>query len=462
MAENLKEKIPPQSIDAEKSVLGCLILDKEAIYKIVDFLSPEDFYKRNHGEIYRAAQDLYYKGEPIDLLSISNRLKEKNSLEEIGGAGYLTELVNFVATPAHVLSYAKIVRQKKILRELINASHKIEELGYREEENTDFILDEAEKRIFEIAQKGLLQEFTVIKETLKDARERIERLMSDQKSLRGVPTGFMDMDNLLAGFQKSNLIILAARPSFGKSSLALNIAANVAISEKIPVGVFSLEMSKEQVVDRLIASVSGVDLWKIMTGKLKKEGPENDIEKIDRTMEILKESPIYIDDASSPNILQIKAMCRRLQAQKGLGLVIIDYLQLMAPLNTEGGLVQQVSENSRGLKALARELNVPVLVLSQLSRAVEQRTPSIPRLADLRQSGSIEQDADIVMFIYREDRYREESANPGITDIIVAKHRNGPIGKFSLYFDERTVTFKNLEKNVFLNEEAQQEETDEI
>lgn len=285
-----------------------------------------------------------------------------------------------------------------------------------------------------------------VKDTLEEAFERIDKLSKHEGGLRGLSTGFSDLDNILAGFQKSDLIILAARPSLGKSALALNLALNIATTEKIPVGMFSLEMSNDQIVDRLISSISGVDLWRLRTGRLSDKGEENDFEKIQRTMGILSEAPIYIDDAASPTILQMKAMCRRLQADKGLGLVIIDYLQLVEPLNPNAGLVEQVSENSRALKGLAKELNIPVLVISQLSRAVEMRSPQIPRLADLRQSGTIEQDADVVMFIYREDKYREETSRKGIADLIVAKHRNGPTGRAELYFDENVVTFKNLEK----------------
>jgi len=317
-------------------------------------------------------------------------------------------------------------------------SRDIEMLGYDESEDLETVLDAAEKKIFNIAQKGISQEFTAIKETLPDAFDRIERL-SQGSGTRGLPTGFVDLDKMLSGLQKSDLVILAARPSLGKSTLALNIAANIAATEKIPVGVFSLEMSKDQMVDRLISAYSGVDLWKIRTGRLQTE----DFENIQRALGILAEMPLFIDDVGSPSVLQMKALSRRLQAENGLGLLVIDYLQLMEPLNRMASPVQQVSENSRALKGLARELNIPILVLSQLSRAVEQRIPPVPKLSDLRESGAIEQDADVVMFIYREDRYRENSEKKGIAEIIVAKHRNGPVGKQNLFFDERTVCFKN-------------------
>jgi replicative DNA helicase len=322
-------------------------------------------------------------------------------------------------------------------------------MAFKEDEDTEVILDKAEKIIFSIAQKNLTQKFFPIKSLLEEAFKRIETLSTQGAGLRGLPTGFSDLDNILAGLQKSDLIILAARPSLGKSALALNIGLNIAINQKIPVGIFSLEMSKDQVVDRLISAISSIDLWRLRTGRLSHEGERNDFTIIQNALGILSEAPIYIDDTPSPTVLQIKAMARRLQAEKGLGLVIIDYLQLIEPLNPTASPVQQVSENSRALKALARELDIPVLVISQLSRAVEQRSPQIPRLADLRQSGTIEQDADVVLFIYREDRYHPDTSRKNIADIISAKHRNGPVGRVELYFDERTVSFKNLEKAYF-------------
>lgn len=452
MPNELLEKLPPQSLEAEKSILGCLMLDKNAIIKVIDFLKPADFYRGIHQEIYQVCQELFQKNEPIDILSVSNRLKEKGLLEEIGGFSYLTELINSVPTTSHVLNYAKIVKRKRVLRDLISASQEIENLGYNETEEIEVLLDKAEKRIFSIAQQSLSQDFVPVKATLEEAFERIDRLSKKEGGLRGLPTGFIDLDNILAGLQNSDLIILAARPTLGKSTLALNIAANVAINEKVPVGIFSLEMSKDQIVDRLISSLSGVDLWRLRTGRLSSQGEDNDFSRIREAMGILSEAPIYIDDAASSTVLQMKAMCRRLKANQGLGLVIIDYLQLMEPINPEASPVQQVSENSRALKAMARELDIPVLVISQLSRAVEQRSPQIPRLADLRQSGTIEQDADVVLFIYREDRYRPETQRKGIADIIIAKHRNGPVGRVELYFDERTVSFKNLEKETGFEE----------
>jgi replicative DNA helicase len=415
---------------------------------VADFLHARDFYKGIHQEIYQAALDLFEKGEPIDLLAISNRLREKGKIEEIGGNSYLTQLVNTVPTAAHTLNYAKIVQRKRILRDLIEASHEIGVMGYNESEDVDVLLDQAEKRIFSIAQGSLTQRFLPIKSTLEEAFERIDRLSRHEGGPRGVPTGFLDLDHILSGLQKSDLIILAARPSLGKSSLALDIARHVAIHEKIPVGIFSLEMSLDQIVDRLISSQAGIDMWKIRTGSLSSKGEDNDFTKIQNALGVLAEAPIFIDDAATANILQMRAMARRLQADQGLGLLVIDYLQLMESRTMSESMVQQVTEISRSLKGLARELNIPVLAISQLSRAVEQRIPQIPRLADLRDSGSLEQDADVVLFIYREDKYRHDSERQNIADIIIAKHRNGPVGKISLYFDEKTVSFKNLEKEL--------------
>lgn len=443
------EKLPPQNIEAEKSLLGSLMLDKNAIVKIADFLQPRDFYKQNHQQIYQAILDLFEKGEPVDFLAVSTRLKEKNLLEEIGDNSYLTELINTVPTAAHISNYAKIVQRKRILRDLIEASQEINSIGYNEQEDIDVLLDRAEQRIFSIAQKSLTQKFLPIKEGLEDAFERIDKLSKHQGGLRGLATGFSDLDNILAGLQKSDLIILASRPSLGKSAMAVNFAANIAIHEKVPVGIFSLEMSKDQIVDRLIASLANVDLWRLRTGRLSSEGEDNDFNRIQHAMGILSEAPIYVDDAASSNVLQMRAMARRLQADKGLGLVIIDYLQLMESRNPTANLVQQTSEISRALKGLARELDVPVLALSQLSRAVEHRTPQIPRLADLRESGSLEQDSDVVLFIHKEDRYNPDTTKKNIADIIIAKHRNGPVGKVELYFDDKRVCFRNLEKEEY-------------
>ena len=446
MLEKLPDKIPPQSIEAEQSLLGSLMLDKDAIIKVVDFLQSRDFYKGIHQEIYTAMTDIFGRGEPVDVLSVSQRLKEKEKLDEIGGNAYLTELINSIPTATHVLNYAKIVQKKRILRDMIEASHEIGLMGYAEEEDVEELLDQAERKIFSIAQKSLSQNFVPVGATLEEAFERIDRLSKHGGEMRGLPTGFTDLDNILAGLQKSDFIILASRPSMGKSALAVDIARSVANRTKLPVGIFSLEMSKDQVVDRMIAAQAGVDLWKLRTGRLSNEGADNDFNKIQQALGVLSEIPVYIDDAASTNILQMRALARRLQAAKGLGLIIVDYLQLMESRNIQANAVQQVTEISRSLKGLARELNIPVLALSQLSRSVEFRSPPRPRLSDLRESGSLEQDADVVLFIYRE-KEMGETVPSNIAEIIIAKHRNGPVGAVKLFFDSERVTYRNLEKD---------------
>lgn len=442
----MQERIPPQDTEAEESVLGSIMIDKKAIIKVADFLIPQDFYRRNNAQIYEAMLDLFAKDEPIDLLSLSSKLKERGQLEEIGGRSYLTSLVNTVPTASHVAHYAKIVSRKRILRDLISVSSEINELGFDENTEVDFLLDKAEEKIFRVSQQSLTQEFLPVKNALAEAFGRIDTLSKSGGALRGIPTGFPELDNTLAGLQSSDLIIIAARPSLGKTALALSIARYAACREKIPVGLFSLEMSREQVVDRLIAAEANIDLWRLRTGRLSTEENDNDFVKLQQAIGVLSEAPIFIDDAAVVNVLQMKTMARRLQAKHGLGLLVIDYLQLMQPRTTSDNPVQQMTEVSRSLKALARELKIPVLAISQLSRAVEQRHPPIPRLSDLRESGSIEQDADVVMFIYREDKYKENSDRKNVAEIRIEKHRNGPIGKVELYFNENIASFSNLEK----------------
>jgi len=380
-------------------------------------------------------------------LSLSNCLEEVGHLEIIGGVGYLTSLVNSVPTAAHAGHYGKIVQRKKILRDLIDTAHQIIGLGYREDEDVDVLLDQAEQKLFSVSQRSIQQTFLPIGPALHEAFERLDTLHRGDGRLRGVPTGFADLDNLVAGLQKSDLIILGARPSLGKSTLALDVARNVAKTTELPVGVFTLEMSKDQVIDRLIAAEAGVSLWKLRTGRLSSEGDGNDFEKIQQALDNLAKCNLFIDDASSPTVLQIRAMARRLQAEKGLGLLVVDYLQLIQPNRAYDSPVQQITEISRNLKGLARELNIPVLACSQLSRSSENRPDQRPRLSDLRDSGSLEQDSDVVMFIYREDRVRKETDKKNIAEIMVAKHRNGPTGAIELYFDDEHVSFKNLAKN---------------
>jgi len=447
-ANALPDKMPPQNQEAEQSLLGCLMLDKNAIIKIADIISAGDFYHDRHNIIFEAMLDLYKENQPIDALSVANRLQEKKQIEQIGGISYLTSLINTIPTAAHVVHYAQIIRRKKILRDLINASYFIAQLGWREQEqDIATILDQAEQRIFEVSRKSIQQKFLPVKDSLDEAFERLDRLHREGNEFRGVPTGFIELDNYLSGLQKSDLIILAARPSLGKTTLATDMARNMAVQHKIPVGICSLEMSRHDIVDRLISAQAGVDLWRLRTGRLSMKGENNDLERVKNALVVLSESPIFIDDTASPTVMQIRTVTRRLQAEHGLGLLMVDYLQLIQPPNSSVPMVQQVTEISRNLKALARELEIPVIAVSQLSRAVESRSPQIPRLSDLRESGSIEQDADVVLFIYREDREKEDSERRNIADILIAKHRNGPTGKVELYFDESQVSFKNLEKH---------------
>ena len=441
-----KEQLPPQDIEAEQSVLGSLLIDKDAVVKIADIVAPKDFYRKAHEIIFEAMIGLYAKSEPIDLLTVSSRLKEKKQFKEIGGMSYLTTLMNSVPTASNVIHYAKIVNQKRVLRDLIGASYEISSLAWEENKNIDEIIDEAEKKIFGVSQSSLISEFQHIKPHLGEAFERFDRLHKGDDTWRGIPTGFIDLDKKLAGLQKADLVILAGRPSLGKTSLALDFARYAAISEKVPVGIFSLEMSKQQLIERLISAEASVDNWRLRSGQLSDEGKDNDFEKISRALDSLSSAPIYIDDAASPNALQIRTMARRLQAEKGLGLLVIDYLQLMQGSGRIENRNQEVSEISRSLKNLARELNIPILAVSQLSRAPEARTDQVPKLSDLRESGSIEQDADVVLFIYREDKVKKDSDRKNIAEIHIAKHRNGPTGKIELYFNEDYTSFKNLDK----------------
>ena len=451
MAKEITNKLPPQNTEAEQCLLGCLMLDKEAIVKVVDFIRAEDFYKGIHQDIFQVMSDLYEKTEPIDILSVSAKLKERNRLEDIGGSSYLSALINTVPTATNIGHYAKIVREKKILRDLISVSEEIGLSAFDETEEVDMLLDKAEKTVFDIGQRALTQNFISIKDILPETFERLDALSKNHGSLRGTPTGFKDLDHKLSGLQKSDLVILAARPGMGKTSLALDIARNIAVKSNLPVGIFSLEMGKDQLVDRLIASQGNIDSWHLRTGQLK----DDDYSRIQHAMGSLSDAPLYINDVGSINVLQIRAMARRLQSTKGLSLLIVDYLQLMQPMNRFASPVQQVTENSRALKILAKELNVPVLVLSQLSRAVEARVPQIPRLSDLRESGAIEQDADIVMFIYRDDFYNENSLKPGVAQLIIEKHRNGATGSIELFFDKNRVSFKDLDQSDYSGYDAE-------
>lgn len=442
-------KIPPQNIEAEESVLGALLIDKNAIVRVADLLQVNDFYKPAHSTIFKAILKLYEKSQPIDILTCTNSLKEEGSLDIIGGAAYLTTLIDKVPTASHIEHYAKLVKEKKILRDLINASAEITENAFTPGDDIENILDDIEQKIFAISQRSISQKFVPIKEELHGAYERIEKLHAGDGKYRGVPTGFRELDNLLSGLQKSDLVIIGARPSLGKTSLALDMLRHIAVKEGKPVGMFSLEMSREQVIDRLIAAEANVPLWKLRTGKL---SDDTDFELIQHALDTLSRAPIFIDDTPSPNILQMRSMGRRLQAEHGLSLLVVDYLQLIQPRTNSDNIVAQITEISRGLKGLSRELNIPVVALSQLSRASDQREIKIPRLSDLRDSGSIEQDSDVVLFIYRKDREKVnlDPADENTAEIIIAKHRNGPLGSVKLKFDPNIVSFRNIDS--FRNE----------
>lgn len=438
-------KIPPQNLDAESSLLGSILIDSDAIVRVADIVTVKDFYDERHERIYEAISKLYNKHSPIDILTLSNQLKDDDFLDTVGGASYLTELTNYVPTAAHVEQYAEIVAQKALRRRLINASQEMVGLGYDESKTIQSLIEEAEAQLFQVSQQHVKQDIASIEDILAESFERLDDLHKDKGKIRGVPTGFKDLDNILAGLQRSDLIIVAARPSMGKTALSLNLAHNIATKSNQPVLVFSLEMSKEQLVDRMLSMESGVDAWNIRTGNLS----DKDFEKIGHAMGTLSEAPIFIDDSPGITVSDLRTKARREQHKQQLGLILVDYLQLMSGgsrFSSDGNRVQEISEISRGLKSIARELNVPVIALSQLSRSVESRSPQIPQLADLRESGSIEQDADVVAFIYREDYYNPETDRKNITDILIKKHRNGPTGNIELYFDRERQKFKSLDK----------------
>ncbi len=437
-------KIPPQNIEAEQAVLGSVLIDKNAILRVADSLVPNDFYSPAHEKIYGAILTLYEKRQPIDVLSLTNYLKENDLLTEVGGSSYLAELTNQVTTASHVEHYAKIVKEKKTLRDLIRTSADITEDAFASSQEVEDILNNIEQKIFEISQRSLPQKFMPLRDELTTAYERIEKLHAGGGRMRGVPTGFTELDNTLSGLQKSELVILGARPSVGKTSLALDIARNAARSGAT-VGFFSLEMSREQVIDRIISAESQVPLWNILTGRITND---SEFSMIQGALDRLSGIKLFIDDSPSLNVLQMSSMARRLQVEHGLDLLIVDYLQLIRPRINFESMVQQITEISRNLKALARELKVPVLALSQLSRGIEQRDHKIPRLSDLRESGSIEQDADVVMFIYRDEFNPNDTATgaENITHLRIAKHRNGPLKDMDFYFDADRASFRTIDK----------------
>lgn len=430
-------RVPPHSSEAESSVLGALLLDKDAIIAVAEFLKGEDFYDERHKQIYEAILSLFEERTPVDVLTVTQRLKKKKALKNVGGAAYLSQLTNRVPTAAHVEHYGKIVRDTATKRALMSAATRLVDFSMDEGLTAADLMDKAESEVFALSQKNISKAFTSVKDTLAESFDRLDELHKQGEGLRGVPTGFKDLDSALAGFQKSNLIILAARPGVGKTSLALNIAQHVAVKEKRPVGFFSLEMSKEELVDRLLVAQADIDAWKLKTGKL----TESDFTKLSNAMGELAEAPLFIDDTPAMSILEMRTKARRLQVDNGVDLLIVDYLQLARSRGLENR-VQEVTEIAEGLKNLSRELKVPVIALSQLSRGIEQRGVKRPQLSDLRDSGGIEQAADVVMFLWREDDEKME-----IFKLDIAKHRNGPLASVPLFFKGDRIKFYPRDTN---------------
>ncbi len=436
------DRIPPQNVEAEQSVIGSMLLDKEVIPIVTEVLKGEDFYRDSHKEIFEAILDLFDVGQPVDLITVSEQLRLRESLDKIGGLEYLTNIATSVPTTANARHYAKIVEEKSILRKLIKASNDIVNLSYEASEEVTYILDKAEKGVFDILQKRNTKGFTPIKDVLVETFNQLEELYNNKGHITGIPSGFTDLDHKLTGFQKSDLIIIAARPAMGKTAFALNIAQYAAVHAQIPVAIFNLEMSKEQLVNRMLCSEAMIDSQRMRTGKLE----DDDWQKIARSLGPLSEAPIYIDDNAGLSIMEMRAKCRRLKLEKNLGLVVIDYLQLMQGRGKSESRQQEISEISRSLKILAKEINVPIITLSQLSRAAESRSDHRPMLSDLRESGAIEQDADLVMFLYRDEYYNEDSEKKNIAEVIVAKNRHGSTGSIDLAFLGQYTKFGNLEK----------------
>lgn len=437
-------RVPPQDIDAEMALLGSIMLRPLGLNEIMDSVHADCFYVEKHRLIFQSMMELARKNEPIDLVSMSGILREQGHLDNIGGPAFLSELVGGVPTSTNIEHYAKLVMRKSTLRNLISAGDEVAEMGFMEHQELEEVLDAAEKRVMSVTgQVGRAQKFQGIREVLPGNWESLMKMRENTGELRGVPTGFADLDKKLAGFQKADLVILAARPSVGKTSIALNMAKHAAIHHNIPVGIFSLEMSAQSLVDRLLSSEAGVDSWKMKTGN---GLTEHDMELLTEASSRLSTAPIFIDDQAGNTILKMRSTARRLKSEHGLGLIIVDYLQLMSTTKNYDSMVNQITEISRSLKMLARELDVPVIALSQLSRAVEARGGE-PRLSDLRDSGSIEQDADVVIFIHSEDQFKPREERTNMKKIIIAKHRNGPTGEVELYFDADKTLFMSVAKN---------------
>ncbi len=443
---DLGDKVPPQNIEAEQSVLGSILIEQDAIAKVVEILSPDSFYRDAHKKIFKAALTLYEKGEAVDLVTSAEELRRQGALDASGGAAYLASLANSVPTAANVEYYAKIVEEKALIRNLIQAATQIVTSGYENREDAEAVLDRAEQQIFDISQKRTVKSYSQLKNVLVDAFDKIEHLYNNKGGVTGVPTGFRELDMITSGLQPSEFIVVAARPSMGKTVLCLNIARNAAVNHNVPVVIFSLEMAKEQLAQRMLCAEAAVDGQRLRTGYL----TESDWPKLSAALGRLSDAPVFIDDTPGISVMEMRGKARRIKAEHGLGLVIIDYMQLMQNLSRRHeNRQQEISDISRSLKSLARELEVPVVALSQLSRAVEQRQDKKPMLSDLRESGAIEQDADVVAFIYRDDYYNPESEKPNVAELIIAKQRNGPTGLVELYFHKELSRFDNLERQIY-------------
>jgi len=436
----MDERLPPHNVEAEQSVLGSLLIDRDAIIRVASYVKAEDFYFSANGTVYQAILDLYNRREPTDFLTLSDELERRSVLDDIGGVGYLSSLLNVVPTAVHVEYYGRIVERAVTLRRLIDAGTHIVGIGFQDNLDAADALDSAEQALFTVSQRRQTKDFQSISDVLDKFFDQLDYLQQNRGEVVGVPTGFSDLDKLTGGLQRSDLLIVAARPSMGKTAFALGMAYGAAVQHGRKVGIFSLEMSAEQLVQRLLATETGVDSHRLRLGNI----DDSEWDRISRAFGRLAEAEIYIDDSANASVMDVRSKARRLQAENGLDLIIVDYLQLMSGRRTDNR-VQEISEISRGLKGLARELNIPVVALSQLSRAVETRADHRPMLSDLRESGSIEQDADIVMFIFRDDKYDENSEKKGIAELIIAKHRNGPVGSVNLRFFERTARFADLE-----------------